>query len=182
MSCDTPPDRRYIEIRPSTDSLDPQTVTSHLRQLHGLGWEEPESRWQSASPPTIEILLVSQGSELSYYFAIDDPSAHDSLERTLRGALPSSYELVTQIKPADWLDDRVVGASGGSKSEGVERGSSLSYPEEVRGPESPEGNALSPYAELPHSHTSTIPTHHERTRDLEPPALVRGACYRPFGL
>ena len=89
--------RQYIEITPSTHQLDPTAVTTHLRRMHALGWTEPSRFWQSSSPPTVEILLVSDESEeLTYLIGIDDPSVHDGLERILRGTFPSSYELTTR--------------------------------------------------------------------------------------
>ena len=94
--------RQYVEVTPSTDQLDPATVTTHCKRLHALGWTGPDYPWQSPSPPTFEVLLVSREEHhLTYLFGVDDPDVNESLERTLRGAFPTSYELETAYLPDD---------------------------------------------------------------------------------
>ncbi|MFC6733920.1 ATP-binding protein [Haladaptatus sp. DYSN1] len=90
----------YLRIRPTDHSLHPETVTRHLRRVHGLGPETSggvlsQLSRRTPDPPTIEFLLVSDGAvdtTIDYYVGIDDGSI-DVLERILRGLFPNTYEL-----------------------------------------------------------------------------------------
>lgn len=95
--------RRYLRIRPTADSLQPATITTHVHRLHRLARPTRDQPWyrrllSSPQPQSIEVLLVSDGSgSLQYCFGIDDDDSFTSLERVLRGLFPDAYEFETVI-------------------------------------------------------------------------------------
>jgi len=112
----TPPDeslpvpadtREYIRIQPTEKSLSPDTVEAHLRRLHQLGHQDGSRLGRlldrADDRPTIEWLLIAPAepdASLDYLVGIDDPDARDALERTLRGLVPTTYELERTRKQA----------------------------------------------------------------------------------
>ncbi|MEF8801334.1 MAG: DUF87 domain-containing protein [Halolamina sp.] len=71
-----------------------------MRRLHGLeGEHDPSGLLGRLSDPpavTTEWVLVSSGGDdphVDYYVGVDDPATLDSLEHTLRGLFPDTYEL-----------------------------------------------------------------------------------------
>ncbi|WP_276258036.1 type IV secretory system conjugative DNA transfer family protein [Haloglomus litoreum] len=91
----TLPATPYITIKPADSPLDPATVETHLRRLHGLTGSAKGRFLTSASPPTVEWLLTSSGDErgLTYAVGVDDEAAHASLEHAIRGLFPDSYAI-----------------------------------------------------------------------------------------
>ncbi|MFT4922001.1 MAG: DNA helicase HerA-like ATPase [Haloarculaceae archaeon] len=85
----------YFTIRPADSPLDPATVETHLRRLHGLTGHEKAGIRTRAPQPTIEWLLTSSGDEhgLTYAVGVDDEAAHSSLEHAIRGLFPDSYSI-----------------------------------------------------------------------------------------
>ncbi|ELY45364.1 hypothetical protein C495_08160 [Natronorubrum sulfidifaciens JCM 14089] len=93
--------RSYIEIRPSTKSLNPasvaQAMTVLYEQLHDSSNSGIRSFFKSSSPtPTVEWLLVADGrsdTRIRYFVGTTEDAFLDDLEATLRTALPNTYEL-----------------------------------------------------------------------------------------
>ncbi|WP_224333786.1 ATP-binding protein [Haloprofundus halobius] len=104
--------RTYIRVRPADESLNAETVSTHVRRLHQLPQKSKPigfSLVNRSSPPTIECLLISEGdaeTSLTYLFGVDNPDATDALERVLRGLFPDSYELTRTTRTADELSAR----------------------------------------------------------------------------
>ncbi|QCJ45873.1 ATP-binding protein [Haloprofundus sp. MHR1] len=113
--------RTYIRVRPADESLNPETVATHVRRLHQL----PQQRHSAGiklfdrpSPPTIECLLISEGAgeaSLTYLFGVNEPEATDTLERVLRGLFPDSYELTRTTRTAEEI--RAHGSNPDSTNE-----------------------------------------------------------------
>ncbi|MFD1568937.1 ATP-binding protein, partial [Halolamina litorea] len=102
--------RSYIRIRPTTDQLNVETVTAHLRRLHSLSNNQANptllDRLRGPKPSTIEVLLVSTGGDdtrIEYYLGVDDDATHDTFTRTLRGLFPDSYEFTAVHQQDGWL-------------------------------------------------------------------------------
>ncbi|KTG11033.1 hypothetical protein AUR64_07665 [Haloprofundus marisrubri] len=97
----------YIEITPSDDTVDPDTVARHWKRLHNLEYNV-DGNWlttlfNNTHKPTLEWLLVSDGgsdSSVTYYVGVttetQSTETTDSLltqlERILRGLFPETYE------------------------------------------------------------------------------------------
>ena len=101
--------RSYLRIRPTTDHLDHETVTAHVRRLHRLTSTTDGgllARLRGAEPPTIEMLLVSSDGDdtgIDYYLGVDDTASDDAFVRTLRGLFPDSYEFTAVQQTERWL-------------------------------------------------------------------------------
>ncbi|AQL44474.1 hypothetical protein BV210_04850 [Halorientalis sp. IM1011] len=100
--------RPYLRIQPSTDPLTARTVTSTLRQLHGLDLQTDDGWLDIFRPsprPTIEWLLVSDGqtAAIDYYLGIDPAEALDQVTPLCRGLVPNSYE----FKRVEWHPDHL---------------------------------------------------------------------------
>jgi hypothetical protein len=80
-------EREYIAVRPTTDRLVPGGAVDGLRSLHGRVDGTTED------PPTVEMLLVTAGTDdgITYLFGGDIDTK--TLERALRRCFPTEYEL-----------------------------------------------------------------------------------------
>lgn len=102
--------RTYIKIQPSNERLVPDQVELHVRQLSELqSPDEPSllSRlpFRSATPPTIEVLLVTDGDpdgSLSYLLGVDGDNV-EALEQICRGLFPDTYEFERVTRTPKWL-------------------------------------------------------------------------------
>ncbi|MFC7166886.1 ATP-binding protein [Halospeciosus flavus] len=93
--------RTYIRIRPTDATLAAATLTAQHRRLHHL--LQPPRGWR-ATPPTLELLLVSsEANTVDYYAGITDPEKHDGLERVLRSLFPDAYEFDRVTCADSWL-------------------------------------------------------------------------------
>ncbi|TSD14797.1 hypothetical protein DP107_07465 [Haloglomus irregulare] len=94
-SISTPAATPYFTIRPADVPLDPATVETHLRRLHGLATSAKGGFLTGAPRPIVEWLLTSTGDErgLTYAVGVDDEGAHSSLEHAIRGLFPDSYAI-----------------------------------------------------------------------------------------
>jgi DNA helicase HerA-like ATPase len=98
----TPAATSHFTIRPADSPLDPATVETHLRRLHGLTGSSKGGLLNRTRPPTIEWLLTSFGDErgLTYAVGVDDEAAHDALEHAIRGLFPDSYAIAETDRKA----------------------------------------------------------------------------------
>ncbi|MFB6202660.1 MAG: hypothetical protein ABEI98_11715 [Halorhabdus sp.] len=90
--------RPYLRITPATDRLDPATVHTQCRRLHGLVDFQSGigSLFDRAEPPTIEICLHSDGTQLEYLVSSTDEadaSTLDTLDRLCHSLFPDSYAI-----------------------------------------------------------------------------------------
>ncbi|GGL34310.1 hypothetical protein GCM10009037_17400 [Halarchaeum grantii] len=91
--------RTYIRVRPTDETLTVETMTAQWRRLHQFLADDTH-----ATPPTLEVLLVSEAEgELDYYVGLTTDDA-DSVEPILRSLFPDTYEFERQTKAATWLE------------------------------------------------------------------------------
>lgn len=90
--------RSYLRVQPATDRLDPATVHTQCRRLHGLVDSQSgiESLFDRAEHPTIEICLHSDGTQLEYLVSSTTEAAEstlDTLDRLCHSLFPDSYAI-----------------------------------------------------------------------------------------
>lgn len=80
-------DREYVAVRLTTDAFHPAQGTNGMRAFHGRAGGTTDD------PPTVEMLLVTAGSDdgVTYLFGGDIDTR--TLERALRNCFPTEYEL-----------------------------------------------------------------------------------------
>ncbi|WP_225741233.1 ATP-binding protein [Halorussus halophilus] len=104
------PTRTYIQINPTDSALNAKTVESQFRRLQQLRPTDTGSgllsRFRTATPPTLEFLLVSEHepySTLTYYVGIENGDI-DELDRLLRSVFPNTYE----FSQVDWHPNQLT--------------------------------------------------------------------------
>ena len=94
-------DRPYIEVRPSEAAVDPSAAIRAMEQLQthlrNAGQTSLRERlFGTTDDPVVEWLLVADGREdtsVRYLVGTSAPDGLDAVERILRRAFPTSYEL-----------------------------------------------------------------------------------------
>jgi hypothetical protein len=94
-------DRTYIEVQPAETPVDPSAAVRAMAQLQARLREETSGGFRTrlfGTPdrPVVEWLLVADGSDdtrLRYLVGPSDPALLDAVDRALRTAFPSTYEL-----------------------------------------------------------------------------------------
>lgn len=101
VGTDSAVDPRYLRIRPTDHQLDPETIETQFRRLHGFeradGSGSWYSQWFDTTPaPTFEWLLVTDGdtsNPVEYYLNVNEGGLNESIRRVCRELFPNEYEL-----------------------------------------------------------------------------------------